>query len=233
MNLPLANQRARAVLFVCSSAAALLIGFFAVRNAFAAHYLDLDTRDGYERAVRIEPRNPRNWYLLGRSYLYDLEQPDPAKAVSALRKSVELDPYSAEAMLDLAIAYDSEGDVAGARAALLSAQRVYPLSADVAWSFGNFLLRHGEQDAAFAQVHKALELDPKRAAEAFSRSMQVQADASVVLDQVIPAKAECYLPILRILSSTGEMETAELVWTRLLAVGPRSRCASWCLSSKR
>src|SRR5262245_47642089 len=146
MNIPLPNRRSRALLLVLSCAFALLAGSLAVRNALAAHFLGRDTRDGYERAVSLEPNNPRNWYLLGRSYLYDLEQPDPVKAVSTLRKSVELDPYSAEAMLDLAIAYDSEGDSAQARAALLSAQRVYPLSADVSWSFGNFLLRQGEQD---------------------------------------------------------------------------------------
>src|SRR5262245_3738656 len=165
MNLPLPRRRSRALLLALSCAFALLVGLLGIRNALAAHFLGLDTRDGYERAVRLEPRNPRNWYLLGRSYLFDLEQPDPVQAVSALRKSVELDPYSAEAMLDLAIAYDSEGDTSQARAALLSAQRVYPLSADVAWSFGNFLLRQGEQDAAFTQLHKALELDPKRAVE--------------------------------------------------------------------
>ena len=218
MNFPLVNRRARVVLLVCCGALAVFLGFFAVRNAVAVHYLGLDTRDGYVRAVQLEPHNPRNWYLLGRSYLYDLERPDPVQAVSALRKSVELDPYSAEAMLDLAIAYDSEGDRSEARAALVSAQRVYPLSADVAWSFGNFLLRQGEQDAAFAQLRKALELDPKRAAEAFSRAMQMHSDANAVLDKVIPADAGCYLPILRILSDAGEMETAQLVWGRLIGL---------------
>src|SRR5215510_5424157 len=158
MNVPVVNRRARAVLLIFCSVLAMFLGFFAARNAIATHYLELDTRSGYERAVQLEPRNPRNWYLLGRSYLYDLEQADPAQAVSALRKSVELDPYSAEAMLDLAIAYDSEGDAAQARAALVSAQRVYPQSADVAWSFGNFLLRQGEKDAAFRELHKSLEL---------------------------------------------------------------------------
>src|SRR5215470_13899653 len=186
MNLPLPDRRSRALLLALSCVFALLVGFLGVRNALAAHFLGLDTRDGYERAVKLEPRNPRNWYLLGRSYLYDLEQPDPAKAVSALRESVRLDPYSAEAMLDLAIAYDSEGDTSQARAALVAAQRVYPLSADVAWSFGNFQLRQGEQDAAFAQLHKALDLDPKRAGEAFSRAVQLQPDAKGVLDRVIP-----------------------------------------------
>jgi len=218
MNSQRLNRRARVVLLICCSALAVFLGFFAVRNAVAAHYLGLDTRRGYEKAVGLEPHNPRNWYLLGRSYLYDLEQPDPVKAVSALRKSVELDPYSAEAMLDLAIAYDSEGHTSEARAALVSAERVYPLSADVAWSFGNFLLRQGEQEAAFAQLHKALELDPKRAAEAFSRAMRMQSDPNLVLDKVVPANADCYLPILRILSDAGEMETAQLVWARLIGL---------------
>jgi hypothetical protein len=218
MNLPLANRRARAILFVCCCAAAFLIGFFSIRNAFAAHYLGLDTRDGYERAVQLEPHNPRNWYLLGRSYLYDLEQPDPVKAVGALRKSVELDPYSAVAMLDLAIAYDSEGDPAQARAALISAQRVYPQSADVAWSFGNFLLRQGERDAAFAQLRKALELDPKRTSEAFSRASQLEPDPNVVLDRVIPPSADTLVPILHALSDSGDIKTVEIVWPRLVAL---------------
>jgi tetratricopeptide repeat protein len=218
MNLSLAKPRARVLLLVCCSALALLLGFFAVRNAIAAHYLGRDTREGYERAVRFEPHNPRNWYLLGRSYLYELEQPDPVKAVTALRKSVELDPYSAEAMLDLAIAYDGEGDTAQARAALISAQRVYPLSADVAWSYGNFLLRQGEQEAAFTQLHRALELDPKRAAEAFSRALQLQPDSNVVLDKVVPATPAAYLPILHVLSDAGDMETAQQVWLRLVGL---------------
>jgi len=215
MNIPLPNRPSRALLLVLSCAFALLIGFLAVRNALAAHFLGRDTRDGYERAVSLEPNNPRNWYLLGRSYLYDLEQPDPVKAVSTLRKSVELDPYSAEAMLDLALAYDSEGDLAQARAALFSAQRVYPLSADVSWSFGNFLLRQGEQDAALAQFYKTLQLDPKRAAEAFSRSMQLQLDAKTVLDRVVPPSPETYLPILHMLSDAQQMGEARLVWNKL------------------
>jgi hypothetical protein len=218
MNIPLPSRRSRTLLLAVSCAFALLISFLAVRNALAAHYLGLDTRDGYERAVSLEPNNPRNWYLLGRSYLYDLEQPDPMKAVGALRKSVELDPYSAEAMLDLAIAYDSEGDPMQARAAVVSAQRVYPLSADVSWSFGNFLLRQGDQDAAFAQFYKTLQLDPKRAAEAFSRSVQLQPDAKVVLDKVIPPSPKTYLPILQMLSAAYQMEEAQLVWNKLVGL---------------
>jgi hypothetical protein len=218
MNLPVPRRRSRVLLLALSCALALLVSFLGIRNALAAHFLGLDTREGYERAVRLEPRNPRNWYLLGRSYLYDLEQPDPEKAVGALRQAVELDPYSAEAMLDLAIAYDSEGDAGRARAALAEAQRVYPLSADVSWSFGNFLLRRGDQDAAFAQFYKTLQLDPKRAAEAFSRSLQLQPDVKVVLDRVVPPSPGTYLPILRMLSEAYQMEDAQLVWDKLVGL---------------
>lgn len=221
MNILLSNRRGRILLLLFCCVLALLISFLAVRNALAAHYLGRDTREGYERAVSLEPRNPRNWYLLGRSYLYDLEQPDPAKAVSALHRSIELDPYSAEAMLDLAIAYDSEGDAKQARAALTEAQRVYPLSADVSWSFGNFLLRQGEQDEAFTQFYKTLQLDPKRAAEAYSRSLQLQPDARIVLDKVIPPSPVSYVLILHMLSDADQMDQAQLVWSRLVGLNTR------------
>ena len=221
MNLPPVTPRARAIVLVICCLLALGIAFFSVRNAVAAHYLGRDTREGYERAVQLEPHNPRNWYLLGRSYLYDLEQPDPAKAVKALRRSVELDPYSAEAMLDLAIAYDSEGDTQSARAALISAQRVYPLSAEVAWSYGNFLLRQGERDDAFTQMRRALELDPKRASEAFSRARQLQPNVDAVLDRVVPASPATLLPILHSLSDVGDVATAQEVWSRLVALNQK------------
>jgi tetratricopeptide (TPR) repeat protein len=216
IRLPSARKRGALLLVCCLLAAAL--GYFGLRNALAAHQLGLDTRAGYERAVRLEPANPRNWYLLGRSYLYDFEQPDTPRAIEALRKSIALDPYSAEALLDLAIAYDSEGDTAQARQAYLAAQRVYPLSADVSWSYGNFLLRQGEQDAAFVEIRKTVELDPKRAAEAFSRALLAQPDAQVVLGKAVPATAPVYLSVLNTLSAAGDLDNAQLVWDRLVSL---------------
>lgn len=216
MNVSMASPSARAVQLLCSCGLALLLAFFGLRNAVAAHDVGLDTRQGYERAAHLEPQNARNWYLLGRSYLYDVEDPDPARAEQALSKAVALDPYSAEALLDLASAYDGEGNVTEARAAFIAAQRAYPLSAEVAWSYGNFLLRQGENDAALVQLHKSLELDPKRAAEAFSRALSAVSDVNKVLDTMVPATPEAYLPILHLLSASDDLVDAELVWYRLV-----------------
>ena len=218
MNFALASPRIRLSVVISACALAIFLGYFGVRNAIATYYLNLDTRAGYERAVALEPANARNWFLLGRSYLYDFEQPEPALAVQSLRKAVFLDPYSAEALLDLAAAYDGQGDTADARQTFLAAQRVYPLSADVAWSYGNFLLRQDEQDAAFGEIRKAVALEPKRGAEAFSRALRVQPDANVLLDKAVPSSPAVYLPILLSLSNAGDLDDAQLVWNRLIAL---------------
>ena len=218
MNIALANPRIRLFVVISACALAIFLGYLGVRNAIATYYLNLDTRAGYERAVTLEPASARNWFLLGRSYLYDFEQPEPTLAVQSLRKATALDPYSAEALLDLAAAYDGQGDIADARQAFLAAQRVYPLSADVAWSYGNFLLRQGEQDAAFSEIRKAVELEPKRAAEAFSRALRVQPDANVLLDRAVPSSPAVYLPILLSLSNAGDLDNTQLVWNRLIAL---------------
>ncbi len=217
MNIASTNPRIRVLIVVFSCALAIFLSYFGVRNAVATYYLNLDTRAGYERAAALEPGNARNWFLLGRSFLYDFEQPDPQRAVQSLSKAVALDPYSAEALLDLAAAYDGQGDTADARQAFLAAQRVYPLSADVAWSYGNFLLRQDQQDAAFGEIRKAVELEPKRAAEAFSRALRAQPDPNVVLDKAMPQSAAVYLPIVRLLSDVGDLGNAQIVWSRLIA----------------
>jgi len=62
-------------------------------------------------AVRLEPGNARYWYLLGRSYQYDFDQPDPNAALRAFLASRSLDPLSADTLLDLATNYDETGRV--------------------------------------------------------------------------------------------------------------------------
>src|SRR6266403_2153354 len=208
MNFALTSPRIRLLIVIFSLALATFLSYFGVRDAIATYYLNLDTRAGYERAAALEPANARNWFLLGRSYLYDFEQPEPVLAVQSLRKAVALDPFSAEALLDLAAAYAGQGDTGNARQAFFAAQSVYPVSADVAWSYGNFLLRQGEQDAAFREIRKAVELEPKRSAEAFSRALRIQPDANVLLNKTLPSSSAVYLPIVHSLSDAGDLDNA-------------------------
>ena len=190
------------------------LAYFSIRNARAAHAIGLNTRDGYERAVRLEPGDARNWYLLGRSYQYDFEQPDPQAALHAFLVARSLDPFSVETLLDLATNYEEAGKPSDARASYLEAERVYPFSADVHWSYGNFLLRQNEIPAALPEIRKSLELDPKRSAEAFSRCLRVVPTAGEILDKVIPEDMQSYLDILLDLTRAGQFDVALQVWAR-------------------
>src|SRR6266851_2398706 len=143
-----------------------------VSASFGVHYAGLQTAEAYERATHLEPTDPRNWNLLGRYWLYNLEDPDAARAIRSYLSALSLNPASSETWLDLATAYESEANPVAARDAFLHAKKVYPLSPEVAWRYGNFLLRQGELDPAFTEMRHAIEADPRRAAEAFSRSLR-------------------------------------------------------------
>jgi cytochrome c-type biogenesis protein CcmH/NrfG len=160
MILRLSSNAQRGVLVAASFAATLLLSYFSIRNAFAAHYADLQTAAGYERAVHLEPADSRNWYLLGRYWQYNIEDPDAARAIRSYLSALSFNPASWETWLDLATAYESEANLVSARDAFLHAKKVYPLSAEVSWRYGNFLLRQGELDPAFREMRLAVQADP-------------------------------------------------------------------------
>lgn len=211
----------RWTLLVAASALATALAYSSIRNARAAYQAGLGTLPGYVKATQLEPGNSLNWYLLGRYWQYNLEGPDPRRAIQAYRSALSFDPRSANAWLDLAAAYESEGDMDSARDAFVRAKRVYPISAEVAWRYGNFLLRQDELPQAFAEIHHALDVDPHRAAEAFSRAWRVDPDVQEILDKVLPANPAVYLDAIRELDSNDQIGSALIVWARLVAIHPR------------
>src|SRR5262249_49955533 len=101
--------RGTRALLLLSLAATFFLSYYSIRTARAAHAVGLNTRVGYEQAVRLEPNDPQNWYLLGRFYFYDFDQPDPDAALRALLISRKLDPLSADTLLELATNYHDAG----------------------------------------------------------------------------------------------------------------------------
>src|SRR5262249_46648960 len=94
--------RGTRALLLLSLAAAFFLSYYSIRAARAAHAVALNSRYGYEAAVRLEPKDSQNWFLLGRFYLYDFDQPDPDAALHALLVSRSLFPNSADTLLALA-----------------------------------------------------------------------------------------------------------------------------------
>ena len=221
MLLRLANPAARLLLLAFAFLLAAALSFLSIRNAVAAHETGLGTRTGYETAVRMEPGDFENWHLLGRYWQYALDQPDPSRALSAYRIALALNPQSSNAWLDLATLYESEDRIPDARNAFLQARQAYPLSAEVSWRYGNFLLRQGEVPEAYAEIRRTVYVEPKRSAEAFSRCWRVNPDVQSILDNVLPPDRDGYLDVVRELVDQNRLAAALVVWNRLVSIKPR------------
>src|SRR5262249_37234933 len=112
-------------------------------------------------------------------------------------------------------------DADAARDAFLQARRAYPMSAEVSWRYGNFLLRVGELGQAFAEIRHAVSVDPKRAAEAFSRCWRVDPDIQAILDKALPPSGPVYLDAIRELIADAQISPAITVWDRLVSMHPK------------
>lgn len=221
MILRLSTSAERAILVAVALLLAASLSYFSTRNARAEYLASLETSEGFSRAAELEPGNARNWFLLGHYWLYNLEEPDIPKAIHFFHTSLALDPHAADTWLDLAAAYDAQSDFPAARDAFRNAKQAYPRSAEVAWRYGNFLLRLGQQDAAFSQFRQAVEADPHRASEALSRCMRVHPNLPDILDRVIPPSRDVYLELMSNLLSDNDLPDALVIWSRLVALHPQ------------
>jgi hypothetical protein len=78
--LRLSSQTHRLLLVAMAFLFALTLSLFGIRAALAAHYVSLNTRAGFETAVRLEPNDPQMWHSLGRYWQYDPVEGDTGRA---------------------------------------------------------------------------------------------------------------------------------------------------------
>lgn len=220
MILRLSDSFSRGLVVVAALLTALWLTFFGIREAIARYGAEGDTARRLNLAVRLEPSNPEYWYILGRYQQYNLEQPDSALAQDAYRKAIALNPLATDAWLDLGTAYELEGETAEARQAYLQAKKSYPTSAEVSWRYGNFLLRQGDQAQAYSELRRAIEVDPRRAAAAFSRAYRFNPDIDEILAQLLPAKQNVYVDVIGEAAGEKQLAAAKTVWAKLLLLHP-------------
>src|SRR2546427_798193 len=70
-------------------------------------------------------------------------------------------------------------------------------------------------------MRRAVEADPGRGAEAFSRSLRVEPNIEKILDRVLPPIGEVYVDVIWDQISDGQTDIALRVWDRLVAIHPR------------
>src|SRR4029077_14936751 len=100
----------KAVLLVSCFVAAILT-YQAIRIWVADYLVHKDRIDQVERGVALESENAAAWARLGRVREADLANPDSTAAVADFQKAVARVPLSAQYWMDLAIGYESVGNI--------------------------------------------------------------------------------------------------------------------------
>jgi tetratricopeptide (TPR) repeat protein len=208
----------RTAILVFALAAGALLSYQAVRIWLAYHRIHSTRMEVIERGAALEPGNAEAWDLLGRHHQLDFVNADPLQELADYQRAVQDDPLSATYWMNLAGAYEANGDLGSAQNAFERARSVYPLSAEVAWNYGNFLLRQGKEEEGYAEIHHAVQSDPRLLALAISRVWRSSHDVNVLLDQVLPANVDAYIQALDFFASIRQSDPALGVWRRLISL---------------
>ena len=192
------------------------------KHALSSHFAASSNPKNWELAARIEPGNPESWYRLGRFRQLDFDNPDIPLAISYYRRAIQLNPRSPYYKLDLAGALEMAGNNGEADSYFRAAQAAYPISAEVSWKYGNFLLRRNRLPEAYAEIHRAVTVDSNLIPLAVSRVWHSDPDIHLLLDQVLPETAEAYSQALAFLTDARDSTAALVVWHRLIAMDPHA-----------
>lgn len=185
----------------------------------ADHLVRSKSSSKIERGVRLVPGNADAWDRLGRSRQWDLMDPDPSSSVIDYKQAVEREPTSPYYWMDLGSAFEDAGDMSSARAAFRKAEDVYPASAEVAWHYGNFLLREGGSDEGIKEIAKAIRIDSSLLPEAVSRVWRSSRDVNLLVDQLLPPNLDSYFAAIDFFDSAHEPEPAVIIWHKAVKLG--------------
>jgi len=172
-----------------------------------------------KRATLLEPSNPNFHHLLGRFYLFAMQ--DPASAILEFHKAASFDRWDSQNWLDLAAAERMNGNVDGQRAAVEKALEVDPRTPEVAWDAANFNLSEGKIDRALTLFRTVAENDSDNTRAALEISLRSTQDPDRVAEVVLPPRLDAYLQYLAILAQYKQTDAAMKVWEKMLHLETR------------
>jgi tetratricopeptide (TPR) repeat protein len=210
---------ARPAILAFALAAGALLSYEAARLWLADHRIHSTRLEIIQRGAALEPGDADAWDLLGRYRQLDFANADPQQELADYKRAVQEDPLNATFWMNLAGAYEENGDLSAAQSSFERARSVYPLSAEVAWNYGNFLLRQGKDAEGYAEIQHAVQSDPKMLTLAISRVWRSSRDVNVLLNQVLPADVDAYIQALNFFASIRQSDPALAVWQRLISLG--------------
>ena len=219
MEIDLTRARARCAFLTAVIVCSGILAFFGGKAAVAALLNRSVDSQLWLKAAKLEPGNAEYWAHVGLSQQWDLSLEGGRDAVLYLKKATQLNPQSSDLWLALADAYESLGDAALAEEAYQKAQADYPISSDVAWRYGNFLLYEQQSPRAYQQIRRALAVDPSLTEKAVAQCWGFKPDVEPILDQVLPPESEYYMRAIDFFLTQKSPDAALAVWNRQRELG--------------
>lgn len=189
----------------------------AIRVFIAAEYAASANPILWSRATQLQPDNAAYWAKLGSIEVGDLEQNVLERAIADYEKAVRANPHSDRYWLELSELYERLGETSRARAAYDKAQFNHPISPDVSWRHGNFLLRNGDFSAARVQFRKALLVDQELTEGVVAESWKTEQFTSQKLAEILPPQNRYYFKAIDYFLRQNNVDAALETWDGLLA----------------
>ena len=218
MNIRMEGVRLRSFFFVGVLLIAGGVVYCTGKVWLAAYWAASWDRDRLFRAAQWEPNSAMYWYRLGLYEKWNFEQHDLGRAVAYFERATEANPRCDSCWMDLGDAYEANGQPERAQEAFKRAQFVHPISSDVAWRYGNFLLRQRDYPGAFAKLHRALLSDPDLTVQALAECSKTSNDLARILSEVLPNQNRYYLIAMDYFLAQHQTDAAVTVWSQLVAL---------------
>lgn len=165
-----------------------------------------------QTAISLSPSNPLAHQALAAFYERTFLIEDLPKALREYEKAVALSPQDYRLWLALGRSRERNGDPVGAEKALRQAAALAPNYAEVHWFLGNQLLRQGNDEEAFVEIRRAVELDNVYANQAVTTAWQIfDGDINQISRKIgdsVPIKAG----LAPFLAKQGRLDEALVFW---------------------
>ncbi len=168
-----------------------------------------------EFSVTLAPSDPQTHYALAVVNEKTFLPEDLEKSVSEYQRALALSPHDYRLWLSLATALERIGDSNGADVVFKRSLELAPNYAQVAWAYGNYMLRQGNTDAAFVEIRKAAESNNTYLQPAVSAAWQFLRGDLTEVRKVFGASPEFNSMLASFLASEKRFDESMEIWTAL------------------
>jgi Flp pilus assembly protein TadD len=211
---PLRLRNGGAAYLAAACTLALCVYGFAesARRLAAENWIAYPSDNSLERAVELTPRNGLAWLRLGQ--LGARRGDDPELVISRLRRAVELESYSSEARIALALQLDRRGDSEESERQLLEAAEL-DRTFGPAIALANFYVRRGDAEQFWRWLREAAGKSQSGLAQAIDLCWRAVDDPALILEKGVPDTPEGNRYYLEFLLGQQRADEAAGAWGRI------------------